>query len=117
MATAFEEADLAEPDEARVVAWQGAGLSEALAEEAKRAIVAKFAKCDRAARVRTVRFLPTTRSFAQGDGLLEILTHVTAEFGDPIPQFGFPRSRVMQAVVTFSGEGDRRHLEKVVIIR
>jgi hypothetical protein len=99
-----------------VVAWKAADIEESVANAAKNAVVAKMAKCERGYIVRTVRFLPTTKSYLPNPSRFEILANISVDTGEVHPKFGFAPSRVLQAVIAIGETEKGQTFEKVTVL-
>lgn len=114
MATSFE--DVAAKDDPEIVAWKAAEIQEDVARQVKCAIVGIIANRTTDRKVRTIRFLPTTKAELAKEGSFELLANTTLSIAGSTAYQPFERSEVLQSVVTVSQIGKTQRLEEVDVL-
>ena len=109
-------ADLArDADHVEFKAIASAGIEREVATAAASEIVRKLNLCADKPTVQIIRFLPTTRS-SLSENRYEVLANVYVEIGERNPKFNFPRSQMIQAVISFDDDGVSQKFVKASIL-
>lgn len=108
-------ADITRRDQVDMVSFSTAGIDAAAAEQARERIIEKVKGLDESFKVRTIRYLPSTRSEIPEKHLVEVLANLTVNVGNKKSKFGFVPSKIIQAVVSFEKNDNSLSLHDISI--